>query len=104
MDGEERARRRASRLAPLLALAACNSPERPASAQFKLAEATVASIHAGFRSAQLNCAQLVQMYLDRISAYDVKGPALNAIINVNPKAMQLAAEMDQKYKANPAAA
>ena len=33
----------------------------------------------------LNCRQLVQMYLDRIEAYDKKGPSLNAIILVNPR-------------------
>jgi amidase len=85
----------------LTALTACKSRERPPAAPFKLAEATVATIHAGFQSGEITCTQLVRMYLDRIGGYDAKGPALNAIVTVNPKAMQLAAEMDQKYKASP---
>jgi Asp-tRNA(Asn)/Glu-tRNA(Gln) amidotransferase A subunit family amidase len=34
------------------------------------------------------------MYLDRIEAYDKKGPALNAIVTINPKAVEHAEEMD----------
>src|SRR5262249_10124872 len=34
-------------------------------------------------------------YLDRIEAYDDRGPALNAIITVNARALQTAAEMDR---------
>src|SRR6266446_3465507 len=85
----------------LMALTACNQPPRSPATQFKLTEATVASIHAAFSSGQITCTQLVQMYLDRISAYDAKGPTLNAIITVNPKALELAAEMDRNYKTNP---
>jgi len=70
-------------------------------AEFKLQEATVASIHSAFAGGQLTCSQLTKMYLDRIDAYNLKGPALHAIITVNPKAMEVAAQMDQKYKANP---
>jgi Asp-tRNA(Asn)/Glu-tRNA(Gln) amidotransferase A subunit family amidase len=33
---------------------------------------------------QLTCRQLVQTYLDRIENYDKRGPAINAIITVNP--------------------
>jgi hypothetical protein len=30
--------------------------------------------------------RLVQLYLDRIETYDKKGPAINAIITINPLA------------------
>ncbi len=78
----------------------------PASAQapFHLQEATIASIHAAFASGALSCAQLVKLYLDRIEAYNLKGPALHAIITVNPKALETAAEMDRQYRANPSGA
>ncbi|MGH9204197.1 MAG: amidase family protein, partial [Vicinamibacterales bacterium] len=39
--------------------------------------------------------QVTQAYLNRIEAYDDKGPALNAIISVNPRALDTAAEMDR---------
>jgi amidase len=79
----------------------------PASAQqgpFRFQEATIASIHAALAAGQLTCTQLIRLYLDRIAAYDRQGPALHAIITVNPKAMEIAAEMDRSYRANPGSA
>jgi Asp-tRNA(Asn)/Glu-tRNA(Gln) amidotransferase A subunit family amidase len=52
----------------------------------------------------LTCAQLTRLYLDRIEAYDRRGPALRAIITINPKAMETAAELDRQYKSNPSSA
>jgi amidase len=75
----------------------------PASTQprpFHLEEATIAGIHAALRSGNLTCVQLTGLYLARIEAYNLKGPALRAIITVNPKALQTAAEMDRAYRAN----
>jgi amidase len=76
----------------------------PAAAQapFHLEEATIVTIRAAFASGQLTCTQLTRLYLDRIEAYNLKGPSLHAIINVNPEAMATAAEMDRQYRANPA--
>jgi Asp-tRNA(Asn)/Glu-tRNA(Gln) amidotransferase A subunit family amidase len=65
-----------------------------------LQEATVASIHDAFASGQLTCTQLTKLHLDRIDAYDRRGPSLQAIIMVNPRAMEIAAEMDRQYAAN----
>jgi len=67
---------------------------------FHLQEATIASVHAAFAAGQLTCAQLTKLYLDRIAAYNLKGPSLRAVITVNPKAMEIAAEMDRQYRAN----
>jgi amidase len=60
-------------------------------------EATIADIHAAIRSKDLTCRRLVQTYLDRIEAYDKKGPALNAIIVVNPNALATADELDARF-------
>jgi Asp-tRNA(Asn)/Glu-tRNA(Gln) amidotransferase A subunit family amidase len=78
----------------------------PAAAQtpFHLEEATIGAIRAAFASGQLTCAQLTRLYLDRIEAYNLKGPSLHAIITVNARAMETAAEMDRQYRANPAGA
>src|SRR3977135_2150141 len=79
----------------------------PASAQqgpFRFQEATIASIHAALAAGQLTCTQLTRLYLDRSASYDMQGPALHAIITVNPRAMEIAAEMDRSYRANPASA
>ena len=40
------------------------------------------------------------MYLARIEAYDKKGPALNAVILVNPNALQIADDLDARFKAS----
>jgi Asp-tRNA(Asn)/Glu-tRNA(Gln) amidotransferase A subunit family amidase len=69
---------------------------------FRLEEATVADIHAALAGRRLTCTQLTRLYLDRIAAYDAQGPALHAIITVNPKAMEAAAELDRAYQANTA--
>jgi len=63
--------------------------------RFELDEATIATIHAALGSGRLTCTQLVRSYLDRIDAYDRKGPRINAIIAVNPRAMEIAAAMDR---------
>lgn len=59
-----------------------------------LDEASVKSIHAALAARQVTCAQVVRHYLDRIDAYDDRGPALGAIIAVNSRAMATAAQMD----------
>ena len=63
-------------------------------------EATIKGIHAALSAGQLTCVQAVRAYLNRIEAYDDRGPALNAIITINPKAVETAAEMDRLYAAN----
>lgn len=65
--------------------------------QFRLPEATIADIHAAMKSGNLTCRTLVQQYLNRIEAYDKKGPALNSIIMMNPKALAMADELDAKF-------
>jgi amidase len=57
-------------------------------------EATIADILAALKAKDLTCRQLVKMYLDRIEAYDRKGPALNAIIMVNPNVLATADALD----------
>jgi amidase len=81
------------------------STPAPASAQqgqFRFQEATIASVHAALAAGQLTCAQLTKLYLGRIEAYNMQGPALHAIITVNPRAMEIAAEMDRSYRASSA--
>jgi amidase len=39
----------------------------------------------------------VQAYLDRIAAYDKRGPTINALIVVNPKALAVADSLDRRF-------
>lgn len=67
-------------------------------ADFEVMEATVASVHAAYRSGKLNARQLVQMYLDRIEAFDRNGPKINSVISINPRALAEAEQLDVTYK------
>src|SRR5262245_24144993 len=67
---------------------------------FQLQEATVANVHAALARGELTCTQLTKLYIERIEAYNLKGPALRAILTVNPRALETADEMDRAYKAS----
>jgi amidase len=65
---------------------------------FELMEASISDIHRAMKSGRVSCRSLVRQYLDRIAAYDQQGPALNAILHVNPRALQDADELDKKFR------
>ena len=72
-------------------------PPQPLQGQdkpFEVLEATIRDIHDAYKSRRLTARQLVQMYLARIDAYDQKGPTINSVININPKAMEEADRLD----------
>jgi len=64
---------------------------------FRVEEATIADIHAALRSGATSCRGLVAQYLERIEAYDRRGPAVNALVVVNPDALRLAGELDVRH-------
>jgi amidase len=61
---------------------------------FDVVEATIEDIHAAYKAGTLTARQLVQTYLDRIAAYDKTGPAINAIISLDPTALAEADRLD----------
>lgn len=65
----------------------------------KLHEATISSLHTAMQNGKLTAVELVQLYLDRIEAYDKQGPFINSLIMVNPKALAEARRLDSLYKA-----
>lgn len=64
---------------------------------FEVTEASVADVHAAYKAHKLTAHQLVQMYLDRIAAYDQKGPAIDCIVTINPKALEEADKLDAEF-------
>ena len=72
------------------------SPASP----FRIEEATIAQIHAAMKGGQLTCRAMVEQYLRRIEAYDKNGPALNAIVVVNPDAIKQAEDLDARFAAS----
>ena len=65
---------------------------------FNVMEATIGDIHSAYRVGTLTAHQLVQMYLDRIKAYDQQGPKINSVITLNPKALEEADRLDAAFK------
>ena len=83
-------------LAVLLAVAAA----APAAQRqpFVAGEATIAGIQAGLKADRLTCRALVESSIRRIEAYDKQGPAINALVVVNPRALDRADELDRRYQ------
>lgn len=65
-----------------------------ADVRFEVVEVSIADIHAAMLQGRLTARDLVQAYLERIEAYDRRGPYLNALVTVNPRALERAGELD----------
>jgi amidase len=65
---------------------------------FRLQEATIDDIHSAFRSKEITCRRLVELYLARIDAYDKDGPELNSILTLNPRALEEADKLDRSFE------
>ena len=63
-----------------------------------MSEQTIAKIHAAMQRGEITSRQLVETCLNRIEAYDQYGPKLNAVLRVNPRALQLATERDETLR------
>src|SRR5438093_2103139 len=78
--------------------AASQNETTQSGARFQVTEKTIDDIHAAMKSGNVTAHQLVQVYFDRINAFDKKGPAINCIITLNPKALEEADKLDASYK------
>jgi amidase len=65
---------------------------------FEIVEATIEGLQKAFRTHRVSSEQVVQMYLDRIAAYDDDGPRLNAFIHVNQAALDEARARDHERR------
>jgi amidase len=63
------------------------------------AEPGIAELQAAMAAGRLTARALVERYLSRIEALDRGGPALHSIIEINPDALALAAELDAERQA-----
>jgi len=64
---------------------------------FDVVETSISEIHQAMQDGRVTARQLVEAYVERIEAYDRRGPALNAIIEVNPLALERADELDAAF-------
>src|SRR5829696_2044568 len=81
----------------VLASAVITAQQPPAAPPFRVEEATIAQIHDAMKSGRLTCRALVDTYLRRIQAYDKNGPALNALVVINPDALTQADDFDRRF-------
>jgi amidase len=66
---------------------------------FAVQETSIADLQAALTSRQINSRCLVTIYLNRIALYDKQGPKINAILELNPQALQIADQLDAERKA-----
>ena len=63
-----------------------------------LSSATIADLNAAFDAGTLTSERLVGLYLARIEAYDQAGPALNAVLWLNERALETARTLDAERR------
>src|ERR1700722_11030472 len=83
-------------------IAALAAPEIAASAKppASLLELTLPDIAAACADGRLTSRRLTQFYIDRIGTLDRRGPALGAVLEINPRALDIAAELDRERQAH----
>jgi amidase len=65
---------------------------------FDLDEITIGELQDGMKSGRFTARSLVEKYTARIHEIDKQGPAVNAIIEMNPDAFEIADALDQERK------
>src|SRR5208282_4676095 len=65
---------------------------------FELEEITIPELQDGMKSGKFTAHSLAEKYLARIDEIDKRGPAVNAIIELNPDALSIADALDQERK------
>jgi amidase len=86
--------------APLVAGATTESAE-PGSGTvppFELEETTIGELQEGMKSGRFSSKSITEAYLARIDAIDKRGPAINAVIELNPEAVAIAEALDRERK------
>lgn len=66
---------------------------------FPFAEVTIDELQARMSAGTLSARDLTAAYLERIAEIDKAGPRLNAVIELNPDALKIAAQLDAERKA-----
>src|SRR3984893_7780309 len=65
---------------------------------FELDEITIDDLQKAFQSGQYSSRSLSEKYLARIAEIDKAGPRVNAVIELNPDALQIADALDQERR------
>lgn len=62
-------------------------------------EVTIEDIRTDLSDGKYSIVELTQFYLDRIAAIDDAGPELNAVLTINPDALEIAEQLDAEWQA-----
>ena len=79
--------------------APCADANAAAVPKFELDEVTLDDLARGMASGRWTAKKLTEAYLERIEALDRRGPALRAVIEVNPDALSIAEPLDRERAA-----
>ena len=82
-----------------LALGFCAAFTVASAATLDVTRATIPEIQAAYATGRLTAERVTAAYLARIAAYDKAGPAINAVIHMNPNALAQAKALDAERKA-----
>jgi amidase len=82
--------------APAVVAQARRPPAAPAAREFDVMEKTISELQAAMEAGAVTSRELVALYLARIQAYDHDGPRLNAMIALNPQALDAANALDRE--------
>ena len=66
---------------------------RATTASFVLEDAGIADLQQRMQSGELTARAIAQQYIDRIATIDKEGPAINAVIELNPDALAIADQL-----------
>ena len=95
----------AAALYPALGAARAHAAAEPAATSpapevqpFELEEITISELQEGMKSGKFTARSLVEKYSARIGEVDKRGPAVNAVIEMNPEALAIADALDQERK------
>src|SRR5947207_11143388 len=65
---------------------------------FELDEVATAELQAGMKSGKYTARSIAKKYLARIDEIDKRGPAINAVIEINPDALAIADALDKERR------
>src|SRR5690242_3516213 len=90
----------AAGVAPWVIRARSDHPSATSSAALaEMEEVTIAELQNAMKSGKMSARSIAEKYLARIARLDKHGPALNAIIELNPDALSIAESLDKERKA-----
>src|SRR5262245_20428642 len=85
-------------IAVVLAAAVASGTHAQSPAPFDVVEASIPQLQQAMKDGRVTSRQIVEAYLARIRKYDQSGPALNAFITLNPRALDTADALDQERR------